>query len=163
MVNTFLKKEATGLSWATIAVAMNFSNIGSYIAAEFEGFVRRHGLEGKPFVPVADHSWGGRGWDIEEGADEAHFFEEPSFGGGWFLFEDRHVSRLFSESHTSGSWLEAMKSEDGTWSLVLQVPAPEGIPYEGAYWAAFHAAIGEPLPPRPGRGGRGRSEEVPAE
>lgn len=163
MKNSNFKKEANGLNWATIAVALNFSNIGSYIAAKFEEFVRESGLEGRPFLPMADHSWGSREWDLEKGADEAPYFEEASFGGGWWLFEERHVCRLYSESRTSGSSLEATKSEDGTWSLVLQVPAPEGVPYQGAYWAAFHAAIGEPLPPRPGRGGRGRREEVSVE
>ena len=154
MTNNINKKEAKGLNWATIAVALNFSNIGSYIAAEFEEFIRQCGLK-EEFLPMATHSWGGRDWDLEEGADEAPFFEEPSFGGGWWLFEERHVCRLYSESQSSGSSLDATKLEDGTWSLVLQVPLTDGAPYEGAYWAAFHAAIGEPAPPSGGRGGKG--------
>jgi hypothetical protein len=134
-------KVAKGLSFAQVARAMNQTNIGSYIADEFNRFVREHGrLEGR-VVPMAIHSVGGREW-TREASDDPSFFPEPDLGGGWWLFEERHVSRLYCKSATSGSELEAVKQKNGTWKIILSVPGQSGAPYKGAYWDSFNRAIG---------------------
>lgn len=134
-----------GLDFAAVCAAMNQTNIGSY-NDEFRDFVREHGIAGKPFVPMATHSMGDRDWVRESESDEPLFFEEPTFSGGWYLFEESHVHRLFCRSATSSSWLEAAKQPDRTWTLGVGVPIENGVRYEGCYWQCFHTAIGEPIP-----------------
>ena len=140
MEEVFLRREFHGASWAQVCRALDWSNIGEYIAGAFDDFLLHHQLGGEDILLVAHHSWGGRDWTVEEGR-EPLFFPEPAFGGGWSVFREGDVSSVWSESATSGSWLEATLEEDGAWRIVLQVPFEGDAPYKGAYWTAYQAAL----------------------
>ena len=142
-VTTTLRKAVSGLSFESIASAMDFSNISSYppYRAEYDAFVKKAGLEGTAFVPMADHSIGERGWNFLEGREPA-YYEEECFNGGWHLVTDEDADYLYCASATSGSFLMAEKDYDGTWKLTLEVPVEDdGQPYKGAYWDAFHRVV----------------------
>ena len=80
------------------------------------------------------------------------FFEDRIFNGGWDLLVEDDVDFLECISHTSGSTLQAERSRNSQgWNLTLTVPAdneapnypgPSTGPYKGAYWKAFHTALG---------------------
>ena len=139
--------EATGMDFTTAvnAVGGGMANVGSYIADEFQTFLREEGLEEKEFLLIATHSWGGRDWSFEEGRQPA-FFEEKGFGGGWHVATERDVREAFFSSATSGSSLDVKKEGDGSFTVTLEVPADEdgdgSTPYQGHYWTTFHEALG---------------------
>lgn len=137
---TTAKFEVRGLSFKTIAKAMDKTNVCSYIKEEFDAFVVERGLAIGEFVPMANHSIGGRNWELEKGAEPV-FFEEKTFNGGWYLLREEEVLSLYCSSATSGSTLIADKQRDG-WRLELGVPVTDGVLYKGAYWEAFHRACG---------------------
>ncbi len=143
-ITTTLKKVATGLDFAAVVKSLNegMHNISSSEADEVEGFLRERELLGTPCVFMATHSIGGRDWKIVEGRKPA-FLEEKCFNGGWFVLTDGDVNYLHCSSATSGSSLTAEKQEDGSWKVSLEVPVgDDGTPYQGAYWRAFHIALG---------------------
>jgi len=140
-VSTRLKKVATGLSFAAIARAMDWSNVGSYIGEEVASFLTERGLADIPHVFMATHSMGGRNWQIVEGREPA-YYEEACFNGGWYILTEEDATYLYCDSATSGSSLTAVKQYDGSWTLSLEVPIEEdGQPYQGSYWGVFHNVV----------------------
>ncbi len=138
-MKTTLKKVETGLTFSVVAQMLGggMANVCSYIAEKVQTFIRENGLAEVPHVLMADHSVGGRKW-TRDGENEALYFAEKGFNGGWYIFKEEDVSRLFLESATSGSTLTAEKCKDSTWTVTLEVPFDEDGPYQGAYWSTFH-------------------------
>ncbi|HEX6258474.1 MAG TPA: hypothetical protein VFZ48_03270 [Candidatus Saccharimonadales bacterium] len=140
-ITTTLCKRAKDLTFDIVVGAMDHSNVCSYIEEEVDKFVRDNSLADVAHIFMATHSIGEREWEIEEGREPA-FFNEEGLNGGWFIFCEEDVNYLFCASATSGSSLMAEKQADGTWSLRLEVPIRGDGPYKGAYWQAFHQALG---------------------
>lgn len=139
---TTLKTLAPSVSFAVVAKAMDQSNISSSQMEGYETFQKEMGIDGAIFVPMANHSVGGRRWDLEEGTHPA-FFKDNTFDGGWYLLREEEVKYLECVSMTSDSTLRAWKNEDGSWDLACEVPQlGDGTFYKGAYYAAFQRALG---------------------
>lgn len=141
---TTMKKVVSGLDFATVAKALDggMANVGSYIQEDVDAFLRENGLAGVPRVFMANHSIGGRDWEIAEGRDPA-FYEEECFNGGWYVLTNEDCTYLYCDSATSGSSLTAVKQDDGTWTVTLEVPVgDDGQSYQGFYWGCFHNALG---------------------
>ena len=129
--------EKNGLSFQSIARAMDWSNICSYIHEELALFLREENVRDEESrIYIATHSIGMRRWKFKEGRNIPFFPEGKE--GGWFVVREGDAEELRAESATSGSILIATVQEDGRWSLVLKVPLDsEGLPYKGAYAEAF--------------------------
>ncbi len=143
-----VSKEVTCVSFEQVVKVMTFTNVCSYLQAEYDAWIAENGLNQRPHLAMATHSVGTRRWRLDPRVEEKEvpFFEEPSFNGGWFHFEDNQVAWLKSQSATSGSMLVAEKEGPDNWTLTLTVPIMEnGEPYKGAYWTTFHEVMNEAL------------------
>lgn len=134
-----LTRKINGLAWVQIARAMSWSNTDAEL---LDPFLQEYQVD-QPVVVVANHSVGGRDWQLFDSNVAPLFLSDPNFDGGWYLFQEGEVTELFASSASSGSSLTARRNPNGTWSLELWVPLEaSGLPYQGSYWAAFQTACG---------------------
>ncbi len=155
-VRNTMSWEASGLSFVEVcrATRNGMHNLGSYLEELFESFLSENGLRKESVVLIADHSVGTRYWKAVEG-HKPLYFEEVAFNGGWHILTEENAEKFTCISATSGSELSANRQEDGTWTLVLEVPMENDEPYLGWYWRSFLEGLGLVNP-------RQEEEPVPA-
>jgi len=110
---------------------------------ELDMLLAEHGISDEPVALMANHSIGGRDWELEEGVKPL-FFEDSYFRpSGWYVLREQDVSYLGASSATSGSTCRAWKNQDDTWNIECEVPIEDGgTPYRGAYYSGFVTALG---------------------
>lgn len=138
-----LTKTVRGLRFEQVAPLADWTNIPQ--GFDFKDFAEKNGLAGTPFVPVANHSNGGRSWKLRDGVDidDIPLIPDGVFrnGCGWYCFTEQTIRDLEVTSAGSNSSI-AIWEEDGAWAARLHVPYKES-PYQGNYWNAFHRFLEE--------------------
>jgi hypothetical protein len=132
--------SVTGLTWAQVSFALDWSSVAPELWAEF---MAEHRLVG-PVCFMATHSAGSREFTMarDRSLSEVPYLSDPQFSGGWHCFREGDVTHLFASSANSGSSLTATLAPDDTWSLELWVPLrDDDTPYKGSYWETFHQVV----------------------
>lgn len=140
-------KKIEGVVFANVvkALAGGFHNIPSYECregGELDLFLSQHNLKKEEVVLLANHSFGGRNFEVEDGVKTLFSYDDHCFDGRWYVLTQGNCKEIYCISTRSSSTIIAKKQKDGNWTVTLSVPVIDGMPYKGHYWNTFHSALG---------------------